>query len=201
MLKITTLRSTMSLTGALAQDVPTFLRHHGCPRTAQHCAAVAAQAIQLTRRFAVNCEQATPAAWLHDVSAVIPAAERLPLARAWALEVLPAEEAVPMLLHQKLSAVFAEQLFAVTDPVILSAIACHTTLKPYASDVDKVVFLADKIAWDQPGIPPYLAALWAALEHSLDAGVRVYLDHLWMQRATLPVIHPWFVAARGRLKM
>jgi len=88
----------------------------------------------------------------------------------------------------------------VTAPDILSAIGCHTTLKADASLLDKVVFIADKIAWDQPGEPPYWAELQQALDRSLDHAVFCYLDYLWQRRATLRVVHPWLVAAHQQLQ-
>jgi HD superfamily phosphohydrolase YqeK len=95
--------------------------------------------------------------------------------------------------------VIARDVFAVRDSAVLSAIECHTTLKSGASVLDKVVFLADKIAWDQPGTPPYIVQLTQALDRSLDKAVWVYLDHLWQRRATLQAIHPWFVRAYREL--
>jgi HD superfamily phosphohydrolase YqeK len=87
----------------------------------------------------------------------------------------------------------------VDDAAVLSAIACHTTLGEHATPLDKVVFLADKIAWDQPGTPPYLDDLEQALTVSLDAAVCVYLQTLWDRRDRLPVVHPWFAAAYAQL--
>jgi len=109
--------------------------------------------------------------------------------------ILPEEAAFPMILHQKLSAVLARDLFGERNDAVLSAIGCHTTLKADASTLDTVVFVADKIAWDQPGIPPYRDELLAALAHSLDAAAFVYLGYLWERRETLGIIHPWFVDA------
>ncbi|MDH5606365.1 MAG: HAD family hydrolase, partial [Anaerolineae bacterium] len=59
----------------------------------------------------------------------------------------------------------------------------------------KVVFTADKISWDQPGNPPYLEAVLAGLEKSLDAGVLVYLTYMWERKDSLQVLHPWLAAA------
>ena len=59
--------------------------------------------------------------------------------------------------------------------------------------------MADKIAWDQPGDPPYLADILVALERSLDAAAFCYLDSLVQRRATLRVAHPWMLAAWGEL--
>lgn len=65
--------------------------------------------------------------------------------------------------------------------------------------LDKVVFVADKIEWDQSGTPPYLHELLPALDRSLDHAVFVYLDFLWQQRETLRVVHPWLRDAHQEL--
>jgi len=184
-----------ALTGDLAHDVPYFLYHHGFPKTAAHSADVAAEAARVAASFDVDVAFARQAGWLHDVSAVFPAATRVDVARVLDVPILPAEMRLPMILHQKLSVVLARELFGVTDAAVLSAIGCHTMLKAGAALLDKVVFVADKIAWDQPGVPPYYDGLLVALARSLDAAACHYLRYLWARRATLAVIHPWFVAA------
>jgi predicted HD superfamily hydrolase involved in NAD metabolism len=182
-------------TGNVQADAARLLRDNGYTNTALHCNAVAAQAAYLAAQFGADPERAQAAGWLHDVSAMIPPPQRLAVARQWNLDVLPAEEKAPMLLHQKLSAVIARDFFGIQDDSVLSAIGCHTTLKAQASLLDKVVFVADKVAWDQPGQPPYQHRLAHALTRSLDHGVFCYLNHLWQQRATLAAVHPWFVSA------
>jgi HD superfamily phosphohydrolase YqeK len=78
---------------------------------------------------------------------------------------------------------------------VLSAIGCHTTLKANAGLLDKVVFVADKMKWDQVGDPPYCDAINAALVHGIDRAAWCYLQYLWEMRERLPVIHPWFMDA------
>jgi predicted HD superfamily hydrolase involved in NAD metabolism len=190
----------LAWTGDLRTDATAFLIHNGYTNTADHCTSVAAQARQLAEQFGADPESAQAAGWLHDISAVIPVSQRLDTARQWGLEVLPAEEAAPMLLHQKLSAMIAQNLFDVVDQQVLSAIGCHTTLKAHASLLDKVVFIADKIAWDQSGVPPYLLKVERALPRSLDRAVLCYLDHLWQRREELAAVHPWFVDAYRELE-
>ena len=175
--------------------VTIFLERHGCPHTARHSAAVAEQCVHLARRWGVDPAAADTAGWLHDVSAVIPASERVVLAEALGLHVLPEERAAPLLLHQRLSAEIARDVFNVLDPAILAAIACHTTLRADATPLDRIVFVADKLHWDGQGDPPYLAELTAALARSLEDATRCYLDYLWQRRETLLAVHPWFVAA------
>ena len=187
-------------TGNLRRDVAIFLALHGCADTAGHVAQVAAEAKRLAASFGASVEAAEVAGLVHDISAVIPNEERVAAAHAFGIEVLPEEAAFPMIIHQKLSVVLARDIFGVTQPEPLSAIGCHTTLKADASLLDKVVFVADKIKWDQTGEPPYLAELLRALGRSLDHTAFCYLDYLWQRRATLRVVHPWLVAAHQQLQ-
>lgn len=185
----------LDLPAAPCLAAPLFLQHHGYAKTADHCQAVAAEFAHLAQRFDLDPHAPSLAGCLHDVSAVWPAAERLSAAEALGLATLPAERRHPLLLHQRLSAVLAEQLFGVSDPAVLAAIACHTTLRPAPAPLDLLLFCADKLAWDQPGQPPYLAEMRAALDDSLASAAAVYLRHLWRQRDSLPAVHPLLVEA------
>jgi predicted HD superfamily hydrolase involved in NAD metabolism len=196
---ISDLTQDIQFTRSIRADMVALLTQHGCPRTIEHSFRVAEEARRIAARFGVDEELAEAAGWLHDVSAVFPSGQRLSVARELGIEVLPEEEVVPMILHQKLSLVVAREVFNMHDEAVLSAIGCHTTLKARASALDKVVFLADKIAWDQSGEAPYLADVLAALGQSLDRAVFCYLDYLWQRRHTLAVVHPWMTAAHAQL--
>ncbi len=184
--------------GDLRRDVPAFLALHGCDKQG-HSAAVAAEARRLAERFGVDPDRAEAAGWLHDVSAVWPSAERGRVAHALGLPVLPEEESFPLVLHQKLSAVLARRAFGVSDVGILEAVGCHTTLRCGATPLDKVLFVADKLAWDQAGAPPYADAVRAALDRSLDAAAFAFLDWQWQHRDLLAVVHPWMRQAHDEL--
>ena len=184
----------------LETSVNSLLSSHGQEATFHHVKAVAQKAAELAERFSGNVEEVSAAAWLHDISAIIPNRERIAVAQGLRLEVLPEEADFPMIIHQKLSAALAEEAFGVTSQAVLSAISCHTTLKANASKSDHIVFVADKIAWDQAGTPPYLPDLLVALEASIEAASLVYLDYLWEMRARLKVLHPWAKAAREALR-
>lgn len=114
--------------------------------------------------------------------------ERVELADAVGLEILPAEREYPLIVHQRLSEVMAAELFGVLDAGTLSAIGCHTTLKANASELDKAVFVADTITWDQAGEPPYLEDILKALEQSLDDAAYCYLAYLQKMSSLLPNI-------------
>ena len=189
----------ISLTDVLAQDVTAFLEQHGRVHTARHSTQVAAEARRVAQHVGEDPQLAEMAGWLHDCSAVFSADKRVMVARSLGLPVLPEEEQLPMIIHQKLSRVLAAQIFGITDERVLSAVECHTTLKAGATHLDKVVFVADKIAWDQPGIPPYHTELLSALEQSLDHAAFVYLRYLWERHVTLKVLHPWACEAYMQL--
>lgn len=63
------------------------------------------------------------------------------------------------------------------------------------SQLDLVLFVADKIEWDQAGTPPYLPSLLRGLDQSLEHAAFCYLSYLWEQRDKLRVLHPWLAAA------
>lgn len=192
---LASLLGDLQLTGNLSHDVPAFLHQHTHPSTALHCQQVAAMARRVAASSSVSLAQAESAGWLHDVSAIFPANERAHIARTLGLEVLAEEERCPMIVHQKLSRLMAQEIFGITDVLILNAVGCHTTLRPWPTVLDKVLFVADKLAWDQPGTPPYADALQAALERSLDQATCYFLTYLWERRDSLFVIHPWLRAA------
>jgi predicted HD superfamily hydrolase involved in NAD metabolism len=183
-------------TGETLRDAPAFLECHGFSHVAVHVKAVALEARNLAERFGLDANAAELAGILHDIAVIVPNTERVALSRALELPVFPEEEQVPMILHQQHGKVFARELFGIRDGHVLDAIECHTTLKANSSPLDRLVFLADKISWDQPGIPPYLNDLLAALENGLDAGTRFFLEYL-ISSPNLLVVHPWLREAHA----
>jgi predicted HD superfamily hydrolase involved in NAD metabolism len=188
-----------SLTSDVSADAARLLRDRGRAGTADHSQRVATVAQRLARRWGVDETSAEVAGWLHDISAIVPRDHRLQVTELLGLEVLAEERVAPVLVHQKLSAVIAQEVFAITDRSVLSAIGCHTTLKANGSALDKIVFVADKMAWDQSDDPPYLATMASAADQSLDLAAHCYLDYLWQRRETLPAMHPWALQAYRQL--
>lgn len=182
--------------GDVPADAAALLTSRGRADTFDHCRQVAAMAQRLARRWGVDGRSAEVAGWLHDISAIVPAGDHLQVAEMLGVKVLEEERQAPVLVHQKLSAVIAQQVLAIVDRPVLEAIGCHTTLKADSSLLDKVVFVADKIAWDQPGDPPYLAAVVSAVDQSLDRAAYCYLDYLWRKHKTM---HPWAAQAYRQL--
>ena len=141
--------------------------------------------------FGADPKGAEYAGYLHDISAVFPNDIRISIARQLGIEVLPEEEIFPMIIHQKLSKAMAKDLFEISNLEILNAVGCHTTLRRQATLLDKVLFVADKIEWDQSGKPPYLKEILGGIQKSLTRASYAYIHYLWQRRDKLRVVHPW----------
>ncbi|HZG56627.1 bis(5'-nucleosyl)-tetraphosphatase (symmetrical) YqeK [Paenibacillus sp.] len=186
---------------ASADNVAAFFFHNNDPETLAHTRKVAEHAREIAVRIGSDPALAERAALLHDVSNVVPKAAMLELAERLSLCVLEEERAYPRIVHQKLSMAMARDLFGVRDDAVLQAIECHTTLKAGAGELDKILFVADKVSWELPGKHPYQAAMRERLaRNDLDGAVLVYLDHVWSQRDQLRLVHPWLIAARAELQ-
>ncbi len=179
----------------LEQEVAKFFTKHDHIHTLKHSIEVANEAVILAKRFDSKPKKAQIAGYLHDISAVVPNSERIDLAKKLAINILAEEHEFPMIIHQKLSAVIAKELFDIKDKEILSAIACHTTLKAESTVIDQVVFVADKICWDAHGEPPYLKGILKSLDKSLAAASFYYINYLYKQKDKLKIIHPFLTAA------
>ncbi len=185
--------------GDTCADALDLLRANGRGHTAAHCLRVAETCATLATRFHADTKTAYASGILHDVSAVIRPADMLVYAEENGWPIDPSERKHPFILHQRVSVVIAEEHFHVRDERILSAIACHSTLKPDPSAYDMILFLADKIAWDQEGTPPFLDAVEAALEDSLCRAALAYINYV-MENGLLLMPHRWLIEARAWLK-
>lgn len=110
-----------------------------------HSLLVAHTARGLARIHGVNEEQAALAGLLHDCAKCLPLASMQRIARENRLLLDKETLQSGNLLHGPVGAVVAEKEFGVQDPIILSAIRCHTTGKVGMLPLDMIVFLSDKI--------------------------------------------------------
>ena len=176
----------------------TYLQNNKA-HTLKHVEEVADTAVWLAEIYGLDAEKVRLAALLHDISAIITPQEMYDLAIARGLETDPAEEKYHFLLHQRISKIFAQEKFGVADPDILGAIECHTTLKKDANPYDKVIFISDKISWDQQGVPPYYDALKSIVTGSLDAACLYFIKYQF-DNALLLMPHKWLLDAYEDLR-
>ncbi len=141
-----------------------------------HSLLVAHTARKLARSHGVNEDRAAMAALLHDCAKCLPLSEMQRIARENRLLLDKETLQSGNLLHGPAGAVVAEKEYGVTDPIILSAIRCHTTGKVGMLPLDMIVFLSDKIEPSRRSYPALeevrrLAQkdLGAAMLHSLQS--------------------------------
>lgn len=172
-----------------------YARHHSLD-TWEHCKKVAEEARKLADAYQADPVIAEQAGWLHDIGTVVPNNEKIRLCEELHISVLAEERVFPYILHQKLSRDMTTKVFELTDPQLLNAIECHTTLRAEMSKMDKVLFVADKLSWDNADAAPYIKEMRIKAAQSLEDAVMVYLDHVWRNREHMKVVHPWLIEAR-----
>ncbi len=96
----------------------------------QHTLGVMYLASSLAMCHKEDVDKALTAGVLHDCAKCIPAGERIARCEAYGLPVTDVERKNPSLLHAKLGAKMAQEIYGVQDPDILNAIASHTTGRP-----------------------------------------------------------------------
>lgn len=160
----------------------------------KHVEDVADIAVGLAKVYNLDIVKIKLAALLHDISAIMTPQEMYDFAKVRGLEIDPAEEKYHSLLHQRISKIIAREEYDITDSDILDAIECHTTLKKNASMYDKVIFIADKISWDQKGVPSYYDLLKSGVMESLDEACYFYIKYQF-DNNLLVMPHQWIIEA------
>lgn len=183
-----------NFSGNICSDSYSLLKKYNLV-TAEHSQLVACEAKVLAKRFGVDVDMAEIAGALHDISGVYAVDRRLEVAKELNIEILKEEMEFPLLIHQKISKVMAQEIWGIKDREVLEAISCHTTLRSKPSKLDLVLFVADKIRWDQKGIPPYIKELEVGINHSLERGAYAYIAYLMKRKSQMQVIHPWLKEA------
>ncbi len=160
----------------------------------KHVETVAELAIGLAKVYSLDVTKTKLAALLHDISGVMTPQEMYEFAKMSGLKIDPAEEKYHALLHQRVSKIMAQEEYGLTDSDILNAIECHTTLRKNASLYDKVIFIADKISWDQKGVPSYDDLLKSGTVETLDKACYLYIKYQF-DNNLLVMAHQWLIEA------
>jgi len=191
--------SRLQINGSIYDNGIKLLNSFNFTDTADHVKNVASQAMKLACDYGVDTHKAKVAGILHDISVIIPNENRIEIAELLKIDLFDEEKEFPMIIHQKLSKEFAKLYFGIQENDILDAISCHTTLRSNPTKLDMIIFLADKISWDQDGKPPYLDLIMKGLETSLELGTFNFINHLVVHRMNLKVVHPWLLEAHNDL--
>lgn len=165
----------------------------------KHIEDVADISVGLAKVYNLDIVKIKFAALLHDISAIMTPQEMYEFAKVRGLEIDPAEEKYHSLLHQRVSKIIAQEEYDISDSDILNAIECHTTLKKNASVYDKVIFIADKISWDQKSVPSYNDLLKSGALESLNEACYIYIKYQF-DNNLLVMPHQWIIDAYEDLR-
>jgi predicted HD superfamily hydrolase involved in NAD metabolism len=162
-----------------------------------HVERVLAEAEGLAARHNIDASRVRLAALGHDLMRLTPREELLRLAREGGIEPNEAERAEPLLLHGALAARMLSERFGIDNAEVLDAVRYHTTGRAGMSDVEKVVFLADKTEPDELAHYPEWREVRDLALNDLDAAMLRALE-LYLERAHREgwTVHPNVLAAR-----
>lgn len=111
----------------------------------EHTKGVMYTAGCLAMAYGYDVDKAMLAGLLHDCAKCIPTKEKFDLCDKHHILVSTIEHENPGLLHAKLGAVLAEEIYNIKNPDILHAIKVHTTGEANMNLLDKIIFVADYI--------------------------------------------------------
>lgn len=111
----------------------------------QHSLGVEAVACDLAVIFGYDMERAQIAGLLHDCARYLTDQQLIAKCKEYQLPVSEVEQRCAFLLHGKVGAVFARDLYGVEEEDTLNSIRYHTTGRPAMSLLEKIIFVADYI--------------------------------------------------------
>lgn len=167
--------------------------------TLDHVTNVAKVSKALSKKFNLDSNVCELAAYCHDIAAIIKPKDMLTYVKENNMYLDEAEKRYPFLLHQRFSAMITKEILGIDDARVLSAIECHTTLRANPSQYDLLLFVADKLAWDQEGIPPYYKYVYESLRESLKNSAFEYIDYM-LSNGQILCVHRWLDNAYKWLK-
>ena len=153
----------------------------------QHVERVAAEALDLARRWDIDPERVELAVRGHDLFRSFPEAEQLRLAREAGIPIVPADIASPIVLHGPVAAAVLRERFAVEDEDVLSAIRDHTLGAARMPLIARVILLADKIEARKRRRDPIMNDIRRLARRDLDVALLCWADWKWVEERT----HRW----------
>ena len=159
-------------------------------KATKHCKRVSEAAVVLAIAYGVDLDLARLAGLLHDWDREQSPDELLASAKAAGIEIAPADEATPRLLHARTGALAARAALPGLPDEVVNAISRHTIGALGMSDLDMVIYMADMIEShrDYLGVNELRDAVGAvSLAEVFALGYRQSVHHLVEARK---LIHP-----------
>lgn len=144
----------------------------------EHTLGVAYTAASLAVLNGVDSRKALIAGLLHDCAKCIPSQEKIDMCKYYGIPMTQLEIRNPFLLHAKLGARLAQEIYAENDNDILNAIENHTTGRADMSLLEKIIFIADYMEPNRNKAPNLMQIRKMAYEDLDQALVMILQDTL-----------------------
>lgn len=156
-----------------------------------HTIEVVQEVEELAQRERINFDSCVMSAYLHDLGQVVKREDIVQLCEEQGHAFESGEKEVPSILHQTASRIIANQIFGIEDEEILNAVACHTTLKANPSEIEKVLFICDKLSWKATDHVELIKTLKSKAAMSKEEAIKYYLSDLNNKRHEMKCYHKW----------
>lgn len=172
----------------------------------QHSLGAQKKAVELARLFKLSPaqqEKASLAGLLHDCAKLMSPDALVEACHTYHIPVSREELDSPQTLHPFVGAELVRREFGIADDEVLNAIRYHTTGRPGMTDVEKVVYVADKIE-ENTRNPLYTQKITVLMnfrdKSTLDKAVLYILEStMTFLIEKHQVIHPRTLEARNEL--
>ena len=134
-----------------------------------HTINVAALATKLAEKHGVDPEQAQAAALLHDICKEMPKEELLRILNENVIITSNASKKPYGVWHAYAGMCYAKNTLQISDDVLTTAIACHTSGRIGMTMLDKIIYMADMCSLERSYIE--VAELRQMMEHDFDDAV------------------------------
>lgn len=180
----------------LMEQVKCIFAEAGKLKEYDHSLKVADNIEKLSAIYGLDKTQAYTAAMLHDTGKIIKAKNRVDFCNKNNIEILDVEKNHPELLHQKISAKIAELIFSIDDKEILNALSVHTTLRSEPGMLDKMLFIADKLSFEEDEYKEIVKKMKTEVfeDSSAENAISIYLKHVF-STVDDKKLHPWMKQA------
>lgn len=143
----------------------------------EHTLGVAYTAAALAMRYEKDIDKAMLSGLLHDCAKCYSEKEKFEKCNHYNIELSQIEIENPSLIHAKLGAAVAKDLYGITDTEVLDSIRYHTTGRPSMSWLEQIIFISDYIE-PQRKVAPNLKKIRKESFMDLNKGTTMILRNI-----------------------
>lgn len=166
------------------------------PKRFAHSVHVMEASRRLAEKYGEDPEKAAMAGLIHDCARDLGKTETIMLCSKYGIAIDDIMQCQPELLHGKVGAFLARDIFGVNCHQILAAVSEHTMGREGMERLSSIVFIADYIEAGRvyPGVEAVRKAAEESLEKAIVAGIDNTIEYI-LAKGNL--LHPQTVATRN----